>query len=151
MLYLGLDPGKSGGIAAVAENGEHRYSCKMPGTLHDLLDPLKTLLESDACFAVLEKVGPARGRDGRRQGVSSAFVFGENYGALQGILAALTVAHELVSPQRWQTVMACRTGGDKNVSKAMAQRMFPHVKVTHAIADALILAEYARRTHGRQR
>ena len=50
-----------------------------------------------------------------------------------------------VLPQTWQGKMGCRTGGDKNISKAAAQRLFPKVTVTHAIADALLLAEYARR------
>jgi len=39
------------------------------------------------------------------------------------------------------------TGGDKNVSKRRAQELFPEIKITHAIADALLIAEYARRTN----
>lgn len=33
----------------------------------------------------------------------------------------------------------------KNEHKSMAQRLFPGVKVTHALADALLIAEYGRR------
>jgi hypothetical protein len=41
--------------------------------------------------------------------------------------------------------MSCLTKGDKNVTKSRAQELFPEVKVTHAIADALLIAEYGRR------
>ena len=40
--------------------------------------------------------------------------------------------------------MDCLTGGDKNVTKRKAQSLFPWVKVTHAIADSMLLAEYCR-------
>jgi hypothetical protein len=42
--------------------------------------------------------------------------------------------------------MGCLTKGDKNVSKSRAQELFPSIKVTHAIADALLIAEHNRRT-----
>jgi hypothetical protein len=42
--------------------------------------------------------------------------------------------------------MKCRTGGDKNISKARAQELFPRVKVTHKNADALLLAKLAQMT-----
>ena len=35
--------------------------------------------------------------------------------------------------------------GDKNVTKRRAQELFPGARVTHAVADALLLAEYCRR------
>jgi hypothetical protein len=60
-------------------------------------------------------------------------------------LTAADVPFDEVLPVKWQTVMGCRSGGDKNITKARAQQLFPHVKVTHAIADALLLAEFCRR------
>ena len=36
---------------------------------------------------------------------------------------------------------------DKNVTKNRAQQLWPTIKVTHAIADALLLGEYCR-LHG---
>jgi hypothetical protein len=41
--------------------------------------------------------------------------------------------------------MQCLTGGDKNISKRRAQELFPSLKITHAVADALLIAEYGRR------
>lgn len=43
--------------------------------------------------------------------------------------------------------MGCLTNGDKNITKQRAQQLFPSAKVTHKIADALLLAEYCRRVH----
>jgi hypothetical protein len=42
----------------------------------------------------------------------------------------------------WQKSLGCLTHGDKNVSKAAAQRLFPGMKITHATADALLIAYY---------
>jgi hypothetical protein len=61
---------------------------------------------------------------------------------------AAGIPYDLVLPVKWQTAMSCRTKGDKNVSKARAQQLFPDVKVTHAIADALLIAEFCRRVRG---
>lgn len=38
-----------------------------------------------------------------------------------------------------------------NVTKAKAQELFPKEKVTHATADALLLATYCKRTHDPER
>jgi hypothetical protein len=37
------------------------------------------------------------------------------------------------------------TKGDKNITKRKAQELFPEIKITHAIADSLLIAEYGRR------
>jgi len=50
-----------------------------------------------------------------------------------------------VSPVKWQSALSCLTKGKKNVTKARAQQWFPKIKVTHGIADALLIAEYGRR------
>jgi len=34
----------------------------------------------------------------------------------------------------------------KNIDKAEAQRRYPKIKMTHAIADALLIATYCRET-----
>lgn len=96
--------------------------------------------ENTEVFAILEKVHTMP-----KQGIASAGKFMEHFGFLQGILTANGVPYEMISPQRWQKDMGCLTGGNKNVSKAAAQRLFPSIKMTHAIADAILLAEYCRR------
>ena len=38
--------------------------------------------------------------------------------------------------------MKCLTKGDKNVTKSAAQRLYPDRKITHADADAILIARY---------
>jgi len=82
-----------------------------------------------------------------QMGVKSAFSFGNSYGFVTGLLVAHRIPFELFTPTKWQTAMKCRTGGDKNITKAAAQRLFPDVKMIHAIADAYLIAEHARRVY----
>lgn len=60
-------------------------------------------------------------------------------------LTAAGIPFDEVSPAVWQKYLGCLTGGDKNVTKAKAQQLFPHITVTHAIADAILIGEYLRR------
>lgn len=146
-LYIGVDPGASGGIAALDETGAVVAALKMPETERDVLEAFSGLDVFDlagSARAVLEFV-----RSSPQMGVTSAFSFGRNYGALRMALVAARIPFDEVSPQKWQTAMRCLTKGDKNVSKRRAQELFPHQKVTHATADALLLAEFCRRTHGK--
>jgi hypothetical protein len=78
-------------------------------------------------------------------GVVSAFTFGNGYGHLEMALTAAGIPFERVRPQAWQKAMGCMSKGDKNVTKAKAQELFPHLKITHATADACLIAEYGRR------
>jgi hypothetical protein len=80
-------------------------------------------------------------------GVVSAFTFGRGYGALRMALTMFDLHFEEVTPRQWQKAMACLTGGDKNVSKRRAQELFPALTITHAIADALLIAEFSRRRY----
>lgn len=147
MIYIGIDPGLSGGIAALNQNGEVTDCLKMPETDADVLAALRSILggeTSEGRRAVLEKVHAMP-----KQGVTSVFTFGKGYGALRMALAALEIPYDEVAPQRWQKALGCLTKGDKNVSKAKAQQLFPQVKVTHAVADALLLSEYCRRVSWR--
>jgi hypothetical protein len=57
-------------------------------------------------------------------------------------LTAAQIPFERVRPAAWQKALGCLTGGDKNVSKRRAQELFPQLKVTHATADALLIAYY---------
>jgi hypothetical protein len=78
-------------------------------------------------------------------GVVSAFSFGRGYGNLEMALTAAGIPFERVRPQVWQKAMGCMTKGDKNISKAKAQELFPDKKATHWSSDALLIAEYGRR------
>lgn len=140
MIYFGIDPGKSGAIAAVWADGVP-YSKFAAGdsTEADVADYLMSF-DLTGARAVIEKVSSSP-----QMGVTSAFTFGRSYGFLRGVLAAAKVPYIEVSPQRWQKAMECMTKGDKRITKQKAQQLWPSVKITHRNADALLLAEYGRR------
>jgi crossover junction endodeoxyribonuclease RuvC len=137
-MILGIDPGKSGGFALITETGGIAYAFDKH-TPTDIVQILR-LVAPTIKIAYIERVSAMP-----KQGVVSVFTFGQNYGWWQGVLTALGIRIERVVPLKWQTYMGCRTGGDKNVSKARAQELFPEEKITHAVADALLIAEYGRR------
>ena len=142
MRILGIDPGKSGGLTIIDTDGERRdktQAHKMPETPADLWH---LIAESQPDVAYIEHV-----HSSPQMGVKSAFTFGQSFGHVLGILDANEVPYLLVRPQKWQQQMGCMTKGDKNVTKAEAQRRWPFLKITHANADSLLIAEWAR-THG---
>jgi hypothetical protein len=143
-IYIGIDPGKSGAIAFLPSEGDP-WIVRLDYTDHDIktafYDALRYGSEMDwKTSAVLEKV-----HSSPQMGVKSSFSFGQSFGKLEMLLACLQIPFEYVTPSKWQGDMKCRTKGDKNVTKAAAQRLFPSIKITHRNADALLLAEYARR------
>lgn len=157
-LYLGIDPGVNGGIAAVDVNGHAVATTRMPDTERETFAFLTNIgvltLNEDGntqIRAVLERVHASP-----QMGVVSAFTFGRGVGVLRMALLAAEIPFDEVTPQAWQKALGCRAGrsragggpgGDKNIGKRRAQELFPSVTVTHAIADALLLAEYCRRTY----
>ena len=138
-LFLGIDPGGSGGIALIGEGFAQAW--KMGETEADTADLLRTH-QAAIRATYIENVHSMP-----KQGVSSSFKFGRSYGFLRGLLIALQIPFEQIEPRVWQQRMGCRTHGDKNVSKAKAQQLWPHLRITHAIADALLIAEACRRFH----
>ena len=140
---IGIDPGKNGAIAWITDG----KACveKMPETLQDLWELVESIRYSNHpqnpnCKAYIENV-----HSSPQMGVTSAFTFGQGFGRLEMALTAAGIPFERVTPQKWQKAMGCLTGGDKNISKARAQELFPDMKCTHATSDALLLAEYGRR------
>jgi Holliday junction resolvasome RuvABC endonuclease subunit len=142
-ITIGIDPGANGAIAWIDERGK---SCveKMPDTLQDLWELLRDItnfprsaIDGRKYKAYIEQVSSSP-----QMGVVSAFSFGRGYGNLEMALTAAGIPFERVRPQVWQKAMGCMTKGDKNISKAKAQELFPDKKVIHATADALLIALY---------
>jgi Holliday junction resolvasome RuvABC endonuclease subunit len=140
-LFLGVDPGQSGGLAILDPSGAVVDLSPMPETEHDL-SAYVAEFAGRIRTAAIEQVHSMP-----KQGVSSSFKFGMSYGGLRMALIAHGVRFEAVTPQAWQKALHCLSGGDKNKTKAKAQELWPAQKITHAIADALLIAEYARRTN----
>jgi hypothetical protein len=142
-ITIGIDPGANGAIAWIDERGE---SCveKMPDTLQDLWELIcditnfpRSAIDGRKYKAYIEQVSSSP-----QMGVVSAFSFGRGYGNLEMALTAAGIPFERVRPQVWQKAMGCMTKGDKNISKAKAQELFPDTKIIHATADALLIALY---------
>lgn len=139
-VYFGIDPGKGGSIAAIWSDGmAYTRHCPLNGTEQDIATFLRDF-DLASARAILERVASSP-----QMGVVSAFSFGRSYGFLRGLLAGFQIPYIEVAPLKWQNAMQCRTGGAKKISKAKAQQLWPKLKITHANADALLLAEYGRR------
>lgn len=153
--FIGLDPGRSGGIACLYAHHDTPLVQKLDGqTEADIAGLLRELGGRTPVFAYIEQVSPNRNQStggGRAQGSSGMFTFGRSYGFLRGCLVALKIPFEEVRPQKWLPEMGLRgikdesTTDKKNRHKQKAQQLFPSVKLTHATSDAILLAEYGRR------
>lgn len=142
--FIGIDNGLSGAIAALTPDGRVHRVEKMPTTDGALLVLLEDLVAGvhPRPRAVLEFAQAFPG-----MGVSSAFTYGGSYRAMQMALLASEIAFDIVVPRVWQAVLGCLSKGDKTITKRRAEQLFPTVKITHSIADALLIAEYCRRFH----
>lgn len=142
--YVGIDPGKSGAIAIILQDGTvetHTFDANVYVHTLRFLSPKFTLI------CCVEKVGAMPG-----QGVVSMFNFGHNFGFIEGLLQAYGVPYQLVPPQTWKKEFSLTS--DKAKSIEVCQKLFPNVsllatarsrKPSDGIAEALLMAEYARR------
>ena len=148
MRFLGIDPGL-GGAACVIGDGEIPLLYTAPvvaagargKNVPDLAAMNALLSENQPIeLAVVEEV------NGNPKFGSSNFVFGGSYYGWQALLTARGIPFVTVRPKRWQAAFGI-TGkgkGTKAQAKAKANALFP-IRATESNADAVLLAEYARR------
>lgn len=154
-LFIGLDPGKSGGIGFIWSGGGHPNAVSMPATERDIWDILRCARNDgnggqiQSVHCIIERLW---GYVGGRNSAPAMFGMGANYGSLRMALIAAGIPFDEVIPRTWQAAMGVaprkKTESDtqfKNRLKAKAQQLFPAVKVTLAVCDALLIAEYCRR------
>lgn len=148
---IGIDPGKKGGLCLMM-NQTILHTSPIPDLHRDLYEKLLDWKETAVSAALDPVVYLEVVHASPQMGVSSAFTFGKGFGLLLGLLTALEFRLELVSPQRWQKLYGvkprskCLSNTEhKNLLKSVAQRLFPKLTITHAIADAILIAEYGRR------
>ncbi len=159
MIYIGIDPGFDGAIAAIDQQGrvvrvydtptlEVKGGAKKKRVM-DVLTVVKLINRmkdntDEHIRASLEDVHSMP-----KQGVASSFSFGRGLGIWEGLLCALGIPVQMVSPQKWKKVMMDGMGKHKDASRLVAQRMFPdadlHLKKHHGRADALLMAAWLRR------
>lgn len=140
MVYIGIDPGKGGGIAFIKDN----MSCeafRCPETPHEMAMLVKEKTKKiKIVSASIEKVHSMP-----RDGVASSFSFGTNYGIWLGILAANKIPFKQITPFKWQKyygTMPKDKKSRKHKLKSLAFELYPGAKNTLATSDAVLIANY---------
>lgn len=169
-IYIGIDPGQNGGLAAVNGSGRVLCAIAMPDTERDVWNwfyQWSTYSSSNPGFMVgdiyacIELVHSMP-----QQGVASSFKFGKHFGSVRMAAIAAGLSIQGVQPVKWMRSMGISPATKKKVKtkkgkiklkvdkvahknnlKARAQEVFPKQNVTLKTADALLLAEYCRRMH----
>ncbi len=159
--FIGIDPGLDGAIAIIYENDIEIYdtptttikSGKKQKRVHreSAMADILRIYSDTSVFVIIEKQ-----QSMPKQGVASMFSSGEGYGLWKGILAALKLPYETVSPKTWKKTMMSGMGKEKAASCYRAQQLFPYVATElfgskggakDGRGDALLLAEYGRRLY----
>ena len=144
-LFIGIDPGKSGGIAYI--DTENDIGGTIPYGDTALIDLCRDIRNQSKAVCCLEKVGAMPG-----QGVVSMFNFGKSVGYIKGVLEAFRIPYQEITPQKWKREFGLNS--DKVASAEVCSRLFPDTsllatpkckKPHDGMAEALLMAEYARR------
>jgi len=167
MIYIGIDPGINGALAALGKDWQRAnvmpIVAGIAGGTKSTLDIgaivhwLKTAIHNDLLnvneevLVGLEKVSAMP-----KQGITSAFNFGQTYGILKGIVVTLGYPLELVRPQAWKKIILEGTLKDKSAAIQYIKQRYPDLnlkatercRVDHdGMADAICIAAYLERTH----
>lgn len=149
-MKIGIDPGISGALALLEEDGTISDYVDMPVmalmgkrnqvNAAELGKIIKLWTNGISCTAYLERVSAMPG-----QGVSSMFGFGVSYGIVQGVLAALGIPVVMVTPQCWKK-RAGLTGKPKDMARTLAQQLYPLAELSRkrdiGRADAILIARF---------
>ncbi|SBA31139.1 crossover junction endodeoxyribonuclease RuvC [Citrobacter amalonaticus] len=145
---LGIDPGCSGALVLITEQGGYIDHLAMPtikvGTKSRVNGAAVAawVRQYGITHAYLEKVGAMPG-----QGTASMFTFGHAAGVAEGILQGLNIPYTLVTPQAWKK-SAGLIGSDKDAARSRAIQLYPELRALdakakgQAIADALLIARH---------
>ena len=140
---IGIDPGFSGASVAMKPSCPDVLSIVRHdnSTPRDIVMWFESMIHAyNIIWVEMEKVGAMPNNAAR-----AAFKFGHSNGLLTAAAYMTRAPLEFVVPQKWQQAMRCLSKGDKNITKAAAQNLFPKLNVIHATADALLITEYGRR------
>ena len=133
MIIIGIDPGLSGAIAILKEkkvlevhemptmsegkkNKRQINSAHLVGIINKYKLPEKN---AEEILVVVEQVNAMPG-----QGVTSMFNFGQTFGAIKGICAALNLPIFLVRPSKWKKHYDL-INSSKDASRTKVIEMYP--------------------------
>ena len=157
MKIIGIDPGLSGAIA-VLENNKVLNIFDMPvmpeGKKNkrqlnsaQLVSLIKANIKSDEDIAVIvEQVNAMPG-----QGVTSMFNFGQTFGAIKGVCAALELPIFFVRPSKWKKHFEL-INASKDASRTKVIEMYPTLSSELAKkkdvnkSDAILIARFYSET-----
>ena len=157
MRIIGIDPGLSGGIAILDDNkvkemfdmpvmadGKKNKRQLNSALLVKLIkDNIKDL---ENTIMVVEQVNAMPG-----QGVTSMFNFGQTFGAIKGICAALGLPIFFVRPAKWKKHFEL-INSSKDASRTKAIEMYPSIseqlskKKDVNKSDAILIARFYSET-----
>jgi crossover junction endodeoxyribonuclease RuvC len=159
MFYLGVDVGLTGAIALLNERelievadlptmpvgqgtGRVKNQINAAGFSVLLLGLLKKREAEDRETVVfIEKVGAMPD-----QGIAGAFSLGDSVGSIRGVVTALGLPIQWVTPQSWKKFY--RLPKDKDVARSVAINLYPqaplHLKKHHNRAEAILIGLYGR-------
>ena len=131
MRIIGIDPGLSGGIAILddlkifdlfdmpimAEGKKNKNQLNSA----QLVNIIKKNIISGSTSVIVEQVGAMPG-----QGVTSMFNFGQTFGSIKGICAALNLPIFFVRPAKWKKHFEL-INSSKDSSRTKVIEMYPSV------------------------
>ena len=157
MIVVGIDPGLSGAIA-ILENNKVLNIFDMPVMAEgkknkrqlnsaQLVNIIKDSTKPDAEIAVVvEQVNAMPG-----QGVTSMFNFGQTFGAIKGVCAALELPIFFVRPSKWKKHFEL-INSSKDSSRTKVIEMYPSLSSQLAKkkdvnkSDAILIARFYTET-----
>ena len=153
MIIFGIDPGVSGAIS-ILENKKIIEVFDMPTMIDGKKNKKQVngsqvaniirenLINDKEIAVVVEHVNAMPG-----QGVTSMFNFGQSFGAIKGICAALNLPIYFVRPAKWKKYFnLIKT--EKDASRTKVIEIFPYIssklskKKDSNKADAILIARY---------
>ena len=160
MLIIGIDPGLSGSICFF-EDGKINDVVEMP-TMPEGKKNKKQVngaqmfneiflrtknLNKENIKVIIEQVSAMPG-----QGVTSMFNFGQSFGILKGICAAMQLPMYFVRPAKWKKYFGL-INSEKDASRTKAIEIFPYFssqlsrKKDSNKADAILIASFYYETY----
>ena len=160
MLIIGIDPGISGSICFF-ENGKILEVIEMP-TMIEGKKNKKQVNGAQMFNEIIRKLGKDKNQDVRvvvehvsampGQGVTSMFNFGQSFGIIKGICAAMQLPIYFVRPAKWKKYFNL-INSEKDASRTRAIEIFPYFsshlskKKDSNKADAILIASFYYETY----
>lgn len=158
MIVFGIDPGVSGALS-IYEHKKLKEVIDMP----TMSEGKKNKKQINAAQLALEIKNRANGSENVAvviehvsampgQGVTSMFNFGQSFGVVKGVCAAMQLPIHFVRPAKWKNYFdLIKT--EKQASRTKVIEIFPHIsnrlskKKDVNKADAILIANYFNNTY----